>query len=93
MTNPPEELSLVSSQWPFAQWRVGLVSPHLTGKGGCQFIVVAVDYFMKWVEAEALTTITIGNIQNFLWKTVVYRYGIPHAFVTDNDKQFDCEPF
>jgi hypothetical protein len=55
--------------------------------------VVAVDYFTKWTEVEPLANITTTAIQRFLWKNVVCRYGVPHAFVTDNGKQFDCEPF
>ncbi|XP_059436627.1 uncharacterized protein LOC132169643 [Corylus avellana] len=43
--------------------------------------------------AEALVNITAKNIEKFLWKSVICRYGIPHAFVTDNAKQFDCESF
>lgn len=92
-TNPPEELSPISSPWPFAQWGVDIVGPCPPGKEALKFTVVAVDYFTKWAEAEALATITIGNIKSFLWKSVVYRYEIPHAFVIDNGKQFGCEPF
>jgi transposase InsO family protein len=56
-------------------------------------VVVAVDYFTKWVEVEALIHITSQNITRFLWRSVVCRYGLPHAFVTDNGKQFDCQAF
>jgi transposase InsO family protein len=28
-----------------------------------------------------------------MWKSIVCRYEIPHAFVIDNGKQFNCEPF
>ena len=56
-------------------------------------MVVAVDFFTKWVEVEALASITTGNIRNFLWKSIVCRYDIPHIFVTDNGKQFDRKPF
>jgi hypothetical protein len=55
--------------------------------------VVVVDYFTKWAEVEAIATITTRNIRNFLWKSVVCHYGIPHAFVIGNGKQFHCEPF
>jgi hypothetical protein len=41
MTNPPEELSLVSVQWPFVQWGVDLVGHFQQEKGGCQFIDTA----------------------------------------------------
>jgi hypothetical protein len=69
------------------------VGPLPRGKWGVQFAVVAVDYFTKWAEVEPLVNITAKTIQRFLWKNVVCRYGIPHAFVIDNGKQFDCEPF
>jgi hypothetical protein len=90
---PPEELSAISSPWPFSQWGVDIVGPLPRGKGGVRFAVVAVDYFTKWVEVEPLVNITAKTIERFLWKNVVCRYGVPHAFVTDNGKQFDCEPF
>ena len=93
ITSTPEALSFISSPWPIAQRGIDLVGPMLTGTGGHKFFVVAVDYFTRWPEAEALATITTRSIRNFFWKSVIYRYGIPHAFVTDNGKQFDCEPF
>jgi hypothetical protein len=68
----------------------GTIAPR---KRGVRFAVVAVDYFTKWAEVEPLANITTKTIQRFLWKSVVCRYGVPHAFVTDNGKQFDCEPF
>lgn len=62
-------------------------------KGRRRFLLVAVDYFTKWAEAEALATITAANVVKFLWNSVICRFGIPYAFVTDNGKQFDCGPF
>ncbi|XP_059438049.1 uncharacterized protein LOC132170910 [Corylus avellana] len=48
---------------------------------------------VEMVEVEALVNITAKSIEKFLWKNVVCRYGIPHAFVTDNGKQLDCDSF
>ncbi|XP_059461845.1 uncharacterized protein LOC132190823 [Corylus avellana] len=90
---PPDELSSVSSPWPFLQWGVEIVGPLHRGNGGVRFAVVAVDYFTKWVEVEALVNITAKSIEKFLWKNVICRHGIPHAFVTDNGKQFDYDSF
>jgi hypothetical protein len=56
------------------------------GKGSQNFLVVAVDYFTKWAEAEALATITTKNVTKFLWSSVICRFSIPYAFVTDNGK-------
>ena len=35
-------------------------------KGKFKFAIVAIDYFTKWVEAEALATITKSKITNFI---------------------------
>ena len=87
------ESSFISSPWPFSQWGVDIVGPLPRGKGGVRFAVVAVDYFTKWVEVEALVNITAKSIERFLWKNMVCRYGIPHVFVTNNGKQFDYDSF
>ena len=31
-----------------------------------KFLIVGIDYFIKWVEAEALATITEKNVQSFI---------------------------
>ena len=56
-------------------------------------MIVAIDYFIKWVEVEAVLTITEVRIQHFFWKEVIYRFGIPHTLITDNRKKFDNDKF
>ena len=58
------------------------------GKGQKKFIVVAVEYFTKWVEAEALGKITKNEVMNFVWKNIVCRFGIPRILISDNGTQF-----
>ena len=58
-----------------------------------KFLVVGIDYFIKWVEAEAMATITEKNIRNFVWRNIICRYGIPRVLVSDNGKQFDNDSF
>jgi hypothetical protein len=91
--SPPEYLHSITSPWPFAKWGVDIVGLMPSGKGNKKFVVVAVDYFTKWAEAEALAAITTDNVIKFLWKSIVCRFGIPYAMVTDNGKQFDCARF
>ena len=83
---PPEELTPISLPRPFTQWGVDIIGLLPTGKGVVKFAIVAVDYFTKWAEAEALTSITTQNVTRFLWKSIITRFGIQHAFVTDNGK-------
>ena len=58
-----------------------------------KFLLVAIDYFTKWVEAEALVTITEAKVQNFVWKNIVCRFGIPRMIISDNGRQFDSWAF
>ena len=54
-----------------------------------KFLVVGIDYFTKWVEAEPLASITQQNVKNFVWKNIVCRFGVPKILVSDNERQFD----
>ena len=54
-----------------------------------KFLVVDIDYFTKWVEAEALATITKKNVRSFVWRNIIYRYIILRVLVSDNGRQFD----
>ncbi|GJX86673.1 reverse transcriptase domain-containing protein [Tanacetum coccineum] len=58
-----------------------------------KFLVVAIDYFIKWVEATPLATITGKNILKFVWSNIVCRFGISGVIISDNGKQFAENPF
>ncbi len=62
------------------------MGPFPIGRHQLKFLVVAIDYFTKWVEAEPLATITEKNMQRFVWKAVICRFGIPRVLVCDNGK-------
>ncbi|KAM2209238.1 hypothetical protein ACFXTI_025127 [Malus domestica] len=91
--SPPEFLTPMISPWPFAQWGLDLIGPMPAGKGKVCYAVVAVDYFTKWAEVEPLATITEAKIEDFVWKNILCRFGIPNAIVTDNGRQFDNKKF
>ena len=64
-----------------------------TTRKEAKFLIVAIDFFMKWVEAEALTTIKEVKVQNFVWKNIVCKFEIPRTIVSDNGRQFDSHGF
>ncbi|XP_031124269.1 uncharacterized protein K02A2.6-like [Ipomoea triloba] len=78
---------------PFAHWGMDLIGPFPKGVGGLKFIIVAVDYFTKWVEAEPLASITEYQCRKFVWKHIFTRFGVPLQIVSDNGKQFDNKNF
>ena len=45
------------------------------------------------MEAKALATITEKNIWSFIWRCIIYRFGIPRVLVSDNGKLFDNDLF
>ena len=61
--------------------------------GQVKYAVVAVDYFTKWAEAEPLATITEKKVTDFVWRSIICRFGVPHTIITDNGKQFDNANF
>ena len=89
----PEELTTMTSPWPFAIWGIGLINQLPKERGSVQYAMVDVDYFTKWVKIEALASITPSKIKEFVYKNIVCRYGVPYTIVLDNDKQFDCDEF
>ena len=65
------------------------MGPLPQGKRQMKFLLVTIDYFTKWVEAEALATITKAKEQNFVWKNIVCRFEILRTIISDNGRQFD----
>ena len=79
--------------WPFAQWGLEIMGPFLIVVRQLKFLIVGIDYFTKWVETETLATIMEKNVRNFVWRYIIYRYGIPKVLVSNNGKQFDNDSF
>ena len=53
-----------------------------------KYLVVTIEYFMKWIEAEPVAQITGHKIQHFVWKNIVCRFGMLKRLVSDNGTQF-----
>jgi transposase InsO family protein len=64
-----------------------------TAQGNIKFTFVAVEYFTKWIEARAVSTITSKTAQKFFWQNIVCRFGVPSELTVDNGKQFDNQDF
>nr|XP_009387990.1 PREDICTED: uncharacterized protein LOC103974826 [Musa acuminata subsp. malaccensis] len=85
---PAVPLSPIACAWPFAQWGLDLLGPFPPASGQRKYIIVGVDYFTKWVEAEPLATITEQQMEKFVWRNLVTRFGLPKTIITDNGPQF-----
>ena len=69
------------------------MGPFPTAVRQLKFLVMGIDYFTKWVEAETLATITEKNVRNFVWRCIICRFDILRVFFSDNGRQFDNDSF
>jgi hypothetical protein len=78
----------MASSWPFHTWGLDLLGPFDAAPRKLKHLLVAVDYFTKWIEVEPSSRITLAKVQNFVFRSIICRFGIPTAMVTDNGTQF-----
>ena len=89
---PPSELHALTSLWPFSVWGIDIIrkiSPK--SSNGHEFILVAIDYFTKWVEAASYAKLTFARVVNFIRSHIICRYGAPHELISDRGAHFRAE--
>ncbi|GKA36579.1 reverse transcriptase domain-containing protein [Tanacetum coccineum] len=91
--NPQQNLTPITSPWPFYKWGIDIVGPFPEGPGKVKFLIVAIDYFTKWIEAKDVATITGNQVKKLVWDNIVCRFGLPGEIISDNGKQFRDNPF
>nr|GEY64256.1 reverse transcriptase domain-containing protein [Tanacetum cinerariifolium] len=75
----------------FNVWGIGFMGPFLSLRGN-KYILVAVDYLSKWVEAKALPTNDTRVICKLL-KSLFARFGTPRAIISDRGTHFCNDQF
>jgi ribonuclease HI len=90
---PSSLTQLIQPTWPLQRWGLDLLGPLPPTQGNLKYVVVAVEYFSKWIEAKPLATITLATVQKFFWQNIICRLGVPKAITIDNGTQFGVETF
>ncbi|RDX93904.1 Gypsy retrotransposon integrase-like protein 1, partial [Mucuna pruriens] len=62
---PPKQLHAITSPWPFHKWGVDILGPFPPTLGQVKYLIVVVDYFTKWIEAEPVAMISAERIKRF----------------------------
>ncbi|KAK1423118.1 hypothetical protein QVD17_18413 [Tagetes erecta] len=70
----------------FDVWGIDFMGPFPTSRGN-KYILVAVDYVSKWVEAQALPTNDARVVVRFIRK-LFSRFGVPKALISDRGTHF-----
>jgi hypothetical protein len=71
----------------FDVWGIDFMGPFPSSYG-CLYILLAVDYVSKWVEASATKTNDSKVVLSFLKENIFARYGTPRAIISDGGTHF-----
>ncbi|XP_042041716.1 uncharacterized protein LOC121787134, partial [Salvia splendens] len=71
----------------FDVWGMDFMGPFPSSYGNT-YILVAVDYVSKWIEAKATTSCEAVEVAKFLRSNIFNRYGIPRAVISDQGTHF-----
>ena len=61
-----QDLISIMSPWPFAQWGIDIVGPLPTAPTQKKLLLVATDYFSKWIEVKAFALIKDKDVTRFI---------------------------
>lgn len=59
---PANKLHTLASPWPFSIQGTNLLGLFPPAKGQCKYLLVAIDYFTKLMDAKPLATISTSNV-------------------------------
>ncbi|KAL4334846.1 hypothetical protein GQ457_07G006090 [Hibiscus cannabinus] len=72
----------------FDVWEIDFMGPFPSSFGNL-YILLAVDYVSKWVEAIATTHNDAKTVQRFIKKNIFIRFGTPRVIISDEGRHFD----
>ena len=73
---------------PLHIWGIDILGLFPLSSRQVKYLVVAIEYFTKLIEVEPLVSISTQKIQTFLWKNVIFKFGVPKLLISDNGTQF-----
>ena len=75
INTPPIPLNVMATPWPFSLWGIDVIEAiEPRASNGHHFILVAIDYFTKWVEAALYTNVTRSVVVRFIKREIICRY-------------------
>ncbi|XP_024197604.1 uncharacterized protein LOC112200825 [Rosa chinensis] len=89
---PSFPMNPIVKPWPFRGWAmdiIGQISPPSSKQH--KWILVATDYFTKWVEAVPFTSTSSAEVIRFIEQHIIHRFGIPETITTDRGSVFIAE--
>lgn len=85
-TRPTGLLMPISAQKPFEKVGIDLIGPFPLSLSGNRHVIIAVDYFTKWVIAQPVPRADAKAVVDFFLKRVVLQHGAPSFLISDRGK-------
>ena len=85
------DLSVPELAKPFALVSYDFMGPFRTSTSGNRYVIVAVDYFTKWVEAAAVKDCSAVTTARFMLDNIIYRHGVPASVIADQAQNFESK--
>ncbi|GKE53301.1 reverse transcriptase domain-containing protein [Tanacetum coccineum] len=57
LRHPKTLMTSIVAPWPFYQWGMDILGPLPQASEKLKFVIIAIDYFTKWIEAKSLARI------------------------------------
>ena len=85
----PLLLRTLQVEAPFHQWGIEFIGEiQENSSGGHKWILVATNYFTKWVEEIPTKQATSKVVMNFLMENIITRFGTLVRVIKDNGMCF-----
>jgi IS30 family transposase len=86
---PVAKLHPIIKPWSFRGWALDFVGQiYPSSSKGHQFVLVATDYFTKWMEAIPLKNMTHKEVIHFISMHIIHRFSIPQTLTMDQGSSF-----
>ena len=74
---PPSKLYNMTSPWPFLVWGIDVIGRIASkASNGHEYIIVAIDYFTKWVEMASYSILKAKHVARFIENNIICKYGV-----------------
>ena len=82
----------MTSPWPFSTWGIDIIGEVVPkASNGNRYILVAIDYFTKWVEAVSYMKLGAKEVVKFIKRNIICRYGVPNEIISDHGSHFKAK--
>ena len=69
---------------PFERWGIDAMGPLPRTANGKVYLLVAIDYMTKWVEAQSVAKVNERTVSKFVYSHICCRFGAPKEVISDN---------